>query len=279
MQDICLKHGVVMKPIDQYEKHGYTVLRGFFSDEEISLLDKHVDCIYQKWQSINETVIFDRKLVNMHSLTSPEYFLEVPERRIKFFELIASPKLTETLKSMFGPDIHFHNTQLFFNPSNTERTPYWHRDMQYSPIADSVQSEEQIKMLSLHIRIPLIEETGVEVVSGTHRRWDTALEKDVRFELNGHTNSEPLPDSTLISLARGDVLIFSAQMIHRGNYELNTARKAFDLCVGKYHHLASQFLDPRVLPTDEEIDTIVNNRWYRLAREIIANTYEPSVKK
>ncbi len=73
-----------MKPIDQYEKHGYAVLREFFSDDEISMLDGHVDRIYQRWQSENEVMIFENKLVNMHSLTSPEYFLEVPERRKEF---------------------------------------------------------------------------------------------------------------------------------------------------------------------------------------------------
>ena len=258
----------MMKPIDQYEKHGYSILRGFFDDEEISKLNKYVDCIYQKWLMENEAAIFEDKLVNMNSLTSPEYFQQSHSRRIDFFELIAPQKLTKALESMFGYGIHFHNTQLFFNPSNGERLPYWHRDMQYSPIEDSVQSDEQNKMCSLHIRIPLIEEKGVEVVPGTHRRWDTKLERNVRFELDGHKNSESLPNSELIDLIRGDILIFNAQMIHRGNYELNSERKAFDICVGKYHPLASNFLDPRVLPTDDEIGKIANNQWYRLAREI-----------
>jgi hypothetical protein len=257
-----------MKPIEQYEKHGYAILRGFFNDEEISLVNRHVDRIYRKWQSENKAEIFDNKLINMHSLTSQEYFQEAPNQRTEFFKIIASVKLTETLDSMFGPDIYFHNTQLFFNPSNIERLPYWHRDMQYSPIEDAVQSDEQSKMLSLHIRIPLIEEKGVEVVTGTHRRWDTELERNVRFELNGHRNSESLPNSELIDLARGDILVFSAQMIHRGNYELNPTRKAFDLCVGKYHPLASGFLDPLVLPTEEEIDNIANNQWYRLGKKL-----------
>lgn len=260
-----------MKPLDQYEKHGYSIFRGFFNDEEISLINGHVDRIYKKWQLDNETDIFDSKLVNMHSLTSPEYFHEVPDQRTEFFKIIASVKLTKALESMFGPNIYFHNTQLFFNPSNIKRLPYWHRDMQYSPIEDVVQRNEQSEMLSLHIRIPLIDEKGVEVVTGTHRRWDTELERNVRFELNAHKSSESLLDSELIHLARGDILVFSAQMIHRGNYELNLARKAFDLCVGKYHPLASGFLDPRVLPTEEEIDNIANNQWYRLAREITVN--------
>ncbi|TDO97941.1 phytanoyl-CoA dioxygenase family protein [Marinomonas balearica] len=259
-----------MKPIEHYGNDGYVILVGFFSEDEIALLGRHVDRIYRKWRSENEAAIFDRKLVNMHSLTHPEYFQDAPDQRVAFFNTITSVKLTETFESIFGSGLYFHNTQLFFNPSNSERLPYWHRDMQYSPIEDSVQSDEQHLMLSLHIRIPLIDEKGVEVVAGTHKRWDTELERNVRFELNGHNNSESLPDSVLLDLKRGDVLVFNAQMIHRGNYELNSERMAFDLCVGKFHPLVSVFLDPQVLPTDEEIDHIANNQWYRLAREIDA---------
>jgi ectoine hydroxylase-related dioxygenase (phytanoyl-CoA dioxygenase family) len=257
-----------MNPIEQYEKFGYAILKGFFNKEEMTSLDKHVDRIYQKWFSVNKSEIIERKLVNMHSLTSPEYFLDVPDLRKEFFEVIASVKLTKALEDMFGNGILFYNTQLFFNPLNEESKPYWHRDMQYSPIEDSVQCDEQIKMLSLHVRIPLIEEKGIELVTGTHKRWDTNLEREVRFELNGHKNSDSLPNSKLIELALGDVLIFNAQMIHRGNYELNPKRKAFDLCVGKFHSLASSFLETRVLPTANEINNIKNNQWYTLAREI-----------
>ena len=259
-----------MNSTDQYEAYGYAVLRNFFSDIEISLIDTHVDRIYKSWVRENEAEIFSNKLVNMHSLTSPEYFQGLPEERAIFFEAIASVKLTEAIEKVFGPGIHFHNTQLFFNPSNKERLPYWHRDMQYSPIDDSILSDEQIKMLSLHVRIPLVEEKGVEVVIGSHKRWDTELEHAVRLELNGHKNSEPLPNTALIHLVPGDVLIFNAQMIHRGNYDLNPTRKALDLCVGKYHPFTSEFLDERVLPKEEELDNIANNQWYKLAREITA---------
>lgn len=260
-----------MIPIDQYDKNGYVILRRFFSDIEISEIDNHVDRIYKKWLTENKTEIFSQKLVNMHSLTHAEYFDGIQEGRIKFFEVIASEKLSEVLKNMFGSGIYFHNTQLFFNPSNKERLPYWHRDMQYSPIDDEVQSAEQSNMLSLHIRIPLVQEKGVEVVIGSHKRWDTELERNVRLEQKGHKNSEPLPNVKLVDLTPGDVLIFNAQMIHRGNYELNTTRKALDLCVGKYHPLTSEFLDKRVLPKNEELAHIANNQWYKLAREIIAN--------
>lgn len=260
-----------MKPVDQYNEQGYVVFRDFFSEIEISVIDSHVDRIYKLWISENETEIFDQKLVNMHSLTDPKYFDGILAERGKFFKVIASVKLTQVLESLFGSGIYFHNTQLFFNPTNSERLPYWHRDMQYSPVDDTIQRDELQNMLSLHVRIPLVQEKGVEVVIGSHKRWDTELEHNVRLELNGHKNSESLPNTRLIDLSLGDIVIFNAQMIHRGHYVQNPSRKALDLCVGKYHPLTAEFLDERVLPNEEEMNNIENSQWYRLAREIVEN--------
>lgn len=260
-----------MNSTEQYDEDGYVIFRDFFSDMEISRIDSHVDRIYRQWVRENKSEIFDKKLVNMHSLTSPEYFQGLQDERIKFFEVITPEKLTKKVEEIFGQGIYFHNTQLFFNPSNGRRLPYWHRDLQYSPVEESVQSAELNNMLSLHVRIPLAPEKGVELVNGSHKRWDTELERNVRLELNGHSNNESLPNTTLTNLLPGDVLIFNAQMIHRGNYELNPVRKALDLCIGTYHPLTSCFFDARVLPTREEIAGITNNHWYKAARKIVAN--------
>lgn len=254
---------------NDYETEGCVVLRSLLDKDEISALALQVEHIYKQWQSANKSNIYDYKLVNMHSLTSPEYFQEHPQQRLDFFNALASIKLTKALESMFGTNLYFHNTQLFFNPTNKERLPYWHRDQQYSQIEDAVQRAEQNKMLSLHVRIPLLPEKGLELIKGSHKRWDTNLEKNVRFELDGHKNSDSLPDSTLIELEVGDVLIFNSQMIHRGNYELNPERKALDLCIGKPHPLVSGFLDPNVLPTKEELDKIENKQWYQSALSLV----------
>ncbi|MFT5422123.1 MAG: hypothetical protein ACI9D5_002890 [Candidatus Endobugula sp.] len=116
--------------------------------------------------------------------------------------------------------------------------------------------------------IPLIEENGIESVTGSHNRWDTELEHNIRLVLKGHKNNEPLPNAEIIELALGDILIFSAQIIHKGNYELNPTRKAFDICVGKRYPLTSSFFDGDILPKKDETIHISNNQWYKLAQEI-----------
>lgn len=250
-----------MQKREQFSKNGFVTIPQLFTKPEIKTLTEQVDRIYNLWFKKHATEVAEKGLLNMHSLTAPKYFEAQSGERVRFFESISPPKLTDILSELFGNGIYLHNTQLFFNP-HKPRLPYWHRDMQYSALSDEVQKEEQTHMLSLHVRIPLLKESGVELIPGTHRRWDTELERDVRLELNGRKNSEVLPDAKLIHLESGDVLIFSAQMIHRGNYELNPARKALDLCVGKPHRLLAEFLDQTTLPTTEELELIQNKKWY-----------------
>jgi len=254
---------------EDYRKDGYFILKGILSQAEVTRLNALVEPIYRAWFRDNKDSIFEHKMLNMHSLTRAEYFVEDAQNRAKLFDAITHPKLTQVANKVFGEGLYFHNTQLFFNPSNPARQPYWHRDMQYSPVPESDLAAELESMLNLHFRIPFIKETGVELIPGTHHRWDTKTERNVRLELDGHENHEPLPGSKMIELEVGDVLVFNAQMLHRGNYALNPERKALDLCVGKYHKFTAPALEKACLPTPEELQKIQNKNWYQSAHDVV----------
>lgn len=265
-----------MNEANVFNHQGYVVVKKLFDRRDIEKLTTIIDRIHSQWLNENHADFIEHKLVNMHSLTSPRYFGGHEVERLLFFQTIASNRLTHLLDDMFGDGLYFHNTQLFFNPFENTRPPYWHRDMQYTPIDDSVLENEQQNMLTLHVRIPLVHEKRVELIPGTHKRWDTGLERNVRLELSGHKNSEDLPGAVLIELAPGDVLIFNAQMIHRGNYRLNKSRKALDLCLGKQHPFTSQYIDESTLPNTGELDQIANNQWYKVARDIVSKSQDNS---
>lgn len=257
-----------MRLQSDYEQNGYVVLRDFLSTKELLRLNELVDEIHEQWLSKNQEAFENNRLINMHSLTDADYFEDASDKRVMLFKAIAPTKLVELLDELFEAEIHFHNTQLFFNPFDKEQQPYWHRDLQFSDIPDEEQKAKQHEMLSLHVRIPLVKEMGLGVVPGTHSRWDTELEHQVRLELNGHKNSEDLPDAILVDLQPGDVMIFNAQMIHRGHYTENESRKALDLCVGTPHELVNGSLDPRVLPTEDELEKLEHDVWYERSWEI-----------
>lgn len=250
-----------------FQEYGFVAVRQLLDGACVAALETSVDAILRQWLDAHRNDYAERGLVNMHSLTHARYHAG-SEARIRFFELIADARMTALLDAMFGEGLYFHNTQLFFNPGNADQPPYWHRDLQYGPIADAEQAAEQGRILNLHVRMPLVAETGLAIVPGTHRRWDTALEAAVRFEREGHWQSDDLPGMQLISLEPGDVLIFDAQMIHRGHYRPNAQRKAFDICTGRAHRFTLPYLDRAVLPAGAELARIANNAWYRRACEL-----------
>ena len=69
--------------------------------------------------------------------------------------------------------------------------------------------------------MPLVDKPGLEFIPGTHKRWDSDEALDVRLGQNGPQHYEALPAVVRVIPKPGDVLVFSANMIHRGIYGLD----------------------------------------------------------
>ena len=130
---------------ENFHKQGFLLLEGFYNQEDISELSGIIDPILKQWLEKSRSEVIEHNLINMHSLTHPSYFSNKNEERIQFFISLTPPTLTNWLDNLFGEGIYFHNTQLFLNPTNTSQLPYWHRDLQYSPIEDARQAREHEK--------------------------------------------------------------------------------------------------------------------------------------
>lgn len=253
-----------------YNQQGYLVFRQLLSPQHIQQLQQLVQPIYRQWITESCQQPGFEQMVNMHSLTLPHYFQQQPEQRIALFNALATSVLVNALTTLFGNDLYFHNTQLFFNPRAADKQNYWHRDLQYSPIPDSQQAAIHQQLCNLHVRIPLLDETGIELIPHSHQQWDNPLERDIRFALNGHQQHDDLPDSALIRLQTGDVLLFNAQMIHRGRYDFNRERLALDICIGSSHPLLQGFADAQVQPTLAELAGIEHPAWFKAAQQVIS---------
>lgn len=207
---------------------------------------------HHSWRQENAR-FYAEKAVNSAYLTGKKHLNDA--ERLTLFEVIGSAKLMDVVMSVMGDRPAFMNTQLFFDPVNAEQKNYWHRDPQYH-----LSIEEQKKTLFgpevVHFRIPLVDEPGVELIPGTHRRWDSDEELNVRLEQNGQKNSDNLSSGVRVRLNAGDLLVFSANMIHRGLYGLN--RMSLDILFCDPVPELMQFVDDDCLPAAEILGKLEN---------------------
>ena len=239
-----------------YDDQGYFVIRDFFNASEISSLRKVILKFHQLWKKDNEK-FYQEEAFNSSLITGSEYLAS--EDRVTLFNFISSKKIMNVIESVIPTNPAFMNTQLFFNPVNPQLKDFWHRDCQYDHDVETqkiVIHETQV----VHLRVPLFDELGMELVPGTHKRWDSDEEFNVRQEEKGRVSSEDLSTGKKIKLAAGDLLVFSADMIHRGLYGLD--RLALDILVFDSAADFVDYVDDDCLPDDSMLDKIDDPRLF-----------------
>ncbi|AUN99525.1 phytanoyl-CoA dioxygenase [Bacteriovorax stolpii] len=242
-----------------YDKNGYLLLKKFYDPSDLKELYSILITFHEAWKKDNSD-FYSKRAINSAYLTSPKYLS--PNDREELFKFIGSSKLMGILSSLIPDKAMFMNTQLFFNPVNKEQKNYWHRDPQYVLSLDDQQKALK-KSKVLHFRIPLHDEPGIELVPGTHKRWDSKEELEVRLETNGKKNNDDLSSGLKINLEAGDLLIFSANMIHRGLYGMN--RFALDILFCDSDVELAQFVDLDCLPGKAELAKIENSEIFENA--------------
>jgi len=245
-----LKVGSFNQLSEQYDEQGYFSLKGYFSDDEILSLRKIALKFNEGWKLDNKE-LYEEEAFNSSLITGTQY-LE-PDDRLTLFKFISSKKVMAIIDSLIQNKPAFMNTQLFINPVNPQQKDFWHRDCQYDHDVD-VQKKVIHETQVVHLRVPLFDELGMELVPGTHKRWDNEEEFNVRQEVKGRLSSENLSTGKAISLAAGDLLVFSADMIHRGLYGLD--RLALDILVFDSAGDFADYVDDDCLPSMAMLDDI-----------------------
>lgn len=253
---------------ENYQADGYHVLRNYFTPDDMAALRKVILKFHQMWKQDNAE--FYREVAFNSSLITGSEYLSSSDR-VVLFNFISSSKMMTLIDTIILRDPVFMNTQLFFNPINPELKDFWHRDCQYDHEIEAQQriiKQDQV----LHLRIPLFDELGIELVPGSHKRWDNKEELDVRQEINGRFSNEELPLGEKIPLAAGDILLFSADMLHRGLYGLD--RLAFDILVFGSSPNYVNYIDDDCLPEPEMLKEINNPRLFTNSYKLKESAYK-----
>lgn len=250
---------------NNYENQGYVVFRNYFTVSEISSLREVILKFHELWKQDNSE-FYQQEAFNSSLITGSKYLAF--DDRMKLFNFISCKKMMNVIDSILSNKPAFMNTQLFFDPFNRQQKNFWHRDCQYD---FDIEEQKQVIYNSqvLHLRVPLFDELGIELVPGTHKRWDNSEEYNVRQEENNHLSSDSLSTGKEIKLAAGDLLLFSADMIHRGLYGLD--RLALDILVFDSSGDYVDYVDDDCLPDSAMLDKIDEPRLFLNTIRLKAN--------
>ena len=240
-----------------YDERGYFVIRNYFNSSEITSLRNVILKFHELWKQDN-LQFYQEEAFNSSLITGSRYLST--DERVKLFNFISSKKLMNVIESVIHTLPAFMNTQLFFNPVNPQQKDFWHRDCQYDYEVEGQKKAIQETQV-VHLRVPLFDELGMELVPGTHTRWDNDEEYNVRQEEKGRLSSDDLSTGKKIRLAAGDLLVFSADMIHRGLYGLD--RLALDILVFDPTGNFVDYVDDDCLPHMSMLDNIEDPRLFK----------------
>ena len=126
----------------------------------------------------------------------------------------------------------FNGAVYFLNPIASSWHGDWHRDGQIIVPDDNTEKERILNSSFIRVHLALIDDDFLEIVPGSHRRWDIPEELSIRKELNGKTNTQPMPFSYRIRLQPGDAVFFDGYSIHRGNYFCERSRRLLAFLYG-----------------------------------------------
>jgi ectoine hydroxylase-related dioxygenase (phytanoyl-CoA dioxygenase family) len=240
----------------KYDELGYFVIRNYFSAGEISSLRNVILKFHELWKKDNDK-FYREEAFNSSLITGSQYLGE--NDRAALFNFPSSKKMMAIIHSVIPDNPAFMNTQLFFNPVNPQQKDFWHRDCQYDhDIEDQKKAIQETQVL--HLRVPLFNELGMELVPGTHKRWDSEEEFNVRQEEKGRVSSDDLQTGKKIKLDAGDLLVFSADMIHRGLYGLE--RLALDVLVFDSSANFVDYVDDDCLPDNSMLNKLDDPRLF-----------------
>ncbi len=120
------------------------------------------------------------------------------------------------------------------NPESNSQNGNWHRDSQFHH-PDEEEERQAIDAggdlgRSVQLQVALVPSDDVEVVPGSHRRWDTDAEYAIRRADEQRNNrSNAMPGALRVALAPGDAVAFNPLALHRGRYHTDKRRRTLML--------------------------------------------------
>lgn len=234
----------------QFSRQGYVIIPKLFEPERIVRLKIICDGVLHQWakQSLNYKLKPNKK--SLGGLTDFHRHGEHIDRLEYLLDTISDPKILFILRCVCKIQLIFNGTVYFFNPTESSWQGDWHRDGQINAPDDDVERHRIFNSAFIRVHIALLSDCFLEIVPGSHARWDSPKELEIRKGANKLADLAEMP-SARICLNPGDAVFFDGYSIHRGNYLADKPRRTLALLYGSpvdwFTPLPTCFAESRIL--------------------------------
>jgi ectoine hydroxylase-related dioxygenase (phytanoyl-CoA dioxygenase family) len=210
----------------RFIQQGYIIIPKLFDLENINCLKsicaRALDRRRKEYLKTHST--FPKK--NCSLPEQIEYFSDRTEVIDLLLNTITDQQILSILNCICDRQLFFHGLVYFFNPEERSWRGDWHRDGQINAPDDRTEKSRIFSSSFIRVHLALIADDHLEIVAGSHARWDTPQELEIRKGLNGKfSDSNLMSSTTRINLQPGDAVFFEGSTIHRGNYFAERSRK------------------------------------------------------
>ncbi len=218
-------------------RDGYVVARGLLDAQRVDRLLGVCAEVLRQWRIRDPQSGAEGGREDAHSmrhLNHPAYFASDRSGLLEILDSIAEPRVLDVCAAFLGEQPLFRCTSLFMNPQQTSQDGSWHRDSQF--ITPDVGEEKKSVAASqnsgeaIQLQLALVASGDVEFVPGSHRRWDTDEEFQIRRADGGsNSRSHAMPEALRSELEPGDAMAVNPYGLHRGRYHADKLRSTYML--------------------------------------------------
>jgi hypothetical protein len=214
--------------VQSFRVHGYFVLPAFSNPTELSELRRACDIALDRARAESTEIGHTTSKIGL--FMDPRYFLQLPGALAYLTEFVTSARVCSLLERLphEGEDgtPRLENADYYHEQTKRDWDGDWHRDSQFGQPDPVLERRRILTTTSVHVRVALEDDDRLEIVPGSHRRWDTP--EELRIRKGSKRASLAMPAATRIVLKAGDACVFHAYSIHRGTYRRAPLRRTLD---------------------------------------------------
>jgi hypothetical protein len=214
--------------LQSFRVHGYFVVPAFLTRTEVGELRRACDIALAGARAASTETGHATPKIGL--FTDPSYFAHEPGAVDVLARFVASARVCALLEGLplEGEERtpRLKNADYYHEQTKRDWDGDWHRDSQFGQPDPELERRRIHTTTWVHVRVALEDDDRLEIVPGSHRRWDTPEELQIRK--GSRRASSDIAGATRITLRAGDACVFHAWSIHRATYRRAPLRRTVD---------------------------------------------------